>query len=181
MNIEYEVRVLEIDKDNLVKRLERLGAKKVGEYFQKRYVYDTVEKSDGKWLRLRTNGIKSTLTYKSVEKDAIDGTKEVEIVVDDFERTNELLEKIGIYSRNYQENKRIQYFLDDVEIDIDTWPFIPTYVEIEGKNEESVYNILDKLELNKSKVTTLDVQSVYEKIYNIDIKEYKILKFEQEV
>ncbi len=181
MNIEYEVRVLEIDKDNLVKRLERLGAKKVGEYFQKRYVYDTVEKSDGKWLRLRTNGIKSTLTYKSVEKDAIDGTKEVEIVVDDFERTNELLEKIGIYSRNYQENKRIQYFLDDVEIDIDTWPFIPTYVEIEGKNEESVYKILDKLELDKSKVTTLDVQSVYEKIYNIDIKEYKILKFEQEV
>lgn len=181
MNIEYEVRVLEIDKDNLVKRLERLGAKKVGEYFQKRYVYDTVEKSDGKWLRLRTNGTKSTLTYKSVEKDAIDGTKEVEIVVDDFERTNELLEKIGIYSRNYQENKRIQYFLDDVEIDIDTWPFIPTYVEIEGKNEESVYKILDKLELDKSKVTTLDVQSVYEKIYNIDIKEYKILKFEQEV
>lgn len=181
MNIEYEVRVLEIDKDNLVKRLERLGAKKVGEYFQKRYVYDTVEKSDGKWLRLRTNGTKSTLTYKSVEKDAIDGTKEVEIVVDDFERTNELLEKIGIYSRNYQENKRIQYFLDDVEIDIDTWPFIPTYVEIEGKNEESVYKIVDKLELDKSKVTTLDVQSVYEKIYNIDIKEYKILKFEQEV
>lgn len=181
MNIEYEVRVLEIDKENLVKKLERLGAKKVGEYFQKRYVYDTVEKSDGKWLRLRTNGTKSTLTYKSVEKDAIDGTKEVEIVVDDFERTNELLEKIGIYSRNYQENKRIQYFLDDVEIDIDTWPFIPTYVEIEGKNEESVYKILDKLELDKSKVTTLDVQSVYEKIYNIDIKEYKILKFEQEV
>lgn len=70
--------------------------------------------------------------------------------------------------------------LDDVEIDIDTWPLIPTYVEIEGKDEKSVELMIDKLNLKDKKVTALDVQSVYEKIYNIDISKIQILKFEEE-
>ena len=53
---------------------------------------------------------------------------------------------------------------DGVEIDIDSWPMISTYVEIEGKNEMSTLEIL---ELPKDKVTTLDVDSVYKK-YEID-------------
>ena len=40
MKTEYEVRVLEINKDEIIKKLERLGAEKKGEFEQKRYVYD---------------------------------------------------------------------------------------------------------------------------------------------
>ncbi|MGN1012517.1 MAG: class IV adenylate cyclase [Clostridia bacterium] len=177
MNIEYEVRVLEINSDELINRLERIGAKFIGKYDQKRYVYNTIPKKEGKWLRLRTNGEETTLTYKSVEKNSIDGTKELEIKVEDFEKTNELLELVGIKSKGYQENRRIRYLLDDVEVDIDTWPLIPTYVEIEGKDEDSVNNVIKKLELQNNKVTALDVQSVYEKIYNIDISKISTLKF----
>ena len=177
MNIEYEARILEIDKDKLIKRLNKLNAKFVGEFNQKRYVYNIIPKADGKWLRLRTNGKKTTLTYKSVEKNSIDGTKELEIEVDNFENTNSLLELAGIKNKGYQENNRVQYVLDDVEIDIDTWPMIPTYVEIEGKSEESVLNIIKKLEKNDKKITTLDVQSLYKEIYNIDITKIDILKF----
>ena len=83
---------------------------------------------------------------------------------------------MGIKSRGYQENKRTQYILNGVEIDIDSWPMIPTYVEIEGKNEEEVMNTLEILELPKDKVTTLDVDSVY-KEYGIDLKVIKVLKF----
>lgn len=83
---------------------------------------------------------------------------------------------MGIKSRGYQENKRTQYILNGVEIDIDSWPMIPTYVEIEGKNEEEVMNTLEILELPKDKVTTLDVDSVYKK-YGIDLKVIKVLKF----
>ena len=177
MNIEYEARILEIDKDKLIKRLNKLNAKFVGEFNQKRYVYNIIPKADGKWLRLRTNGKKTTLTYKSVEKNSIDGTKELEIEVDNFENTNSLLELAGIKNKGYQENNRVQYVLDDVEIDIDTWPMIPTYVEIEGKSEESVLNIIKKLGINDKKVTTLDVQSLYKEIYNIDITKIDVLKF----
>ena len=177
MNIEYEVRILEINSDELINRLERIGAKFIGKYDQKRYVYNTIPKKEGKWLRLRTNGEETTLTYKSVEKNSIDGTKELEIKVEDFEKTNELLELVGIKSKGYQENRRIRYLLDDVEVDIDTWPLIPTYVEIEGIDEDSVNNVIKKLELQNNKVTALDVQSVYEKIYNIDISKISTLKF----
>lgn len=119
---------------------------------------------------------KQHLHIKNVVKTTIDGTKELEVEVSDFEKTNELLENMGIKSRGYQENKRTQYILNGVEIDIDSWPMIPTYVEIEGKNEEEVMNTLEILELPKDKVTTLDVDSVYKK-YGIDLKVIKVLKF----
>ena len=177
MKTEYEVRVLEIDKDELIRKLESLNATKVGEFNQKRYVYDTIPKENGKWIRLRTNGKETTLTFKDVTSDKIDGTKEVEIEVSDLELTNEFLNKIGFFSKAYQENNRIRYILDDVELDIDSWPLIPTYLEIEGKDEKSVLDMIEKLELDKSKVTSLDVKSVYEKFDNIDISKIKDLRF----
>ena len=177
MNIEYEIRVLEVDKEKLIKRLEELGAQLIGDFDQKRYVFDTIPKQDSKWIRLRTNGKKTTLTFKSVEAATIDGTHEIEVEVSDFNKTCELLNACGINHRGYQENRRTQYILDGVEIDIDSWPLIPTYVEIEGKDEESVLAMVDKLELDKSKLTALDVMSVYDEVYHIDMNKIKELRF----
>lgn len=177
MKTEYEVRALEIDKRKIIESLERLGAKKVGDWHQKRYVYDIIPKDENSWIRLRTNGIKTTLAFKSVETKTIDGTKEVEVEVSDFEDTNVILNQMGYYNKGFQENKRIQYILDGVEIDIDTWPKIPTYLEIEGHSKEEIYNIIDKLKIDKSKISTLDVQSLYEYYGYTDIHD---LKFEEE-
>lgn len=38
MDIEYEVRVLEINTDEMISKLESLGAEKIGEWHQKRFV-----------------------------------------------------------------------------------------------------------------------------------------------
>ena len=176
MKTEYELRVLEIDKNKLIKDLEEMGAIKRGEYNQKRYVYDLNPPEPDKWIRLRTNGKDTTITYKNVQTKNIDGTKEVEIIVSDFEVANELLENIGFKSKAYQENTRIQYELNGIEIDIDTWPLIPTYVEIEGNSEESVIEMLNLLKLDKKKMTTVDVQGIY-KNYGINLDKIKILKF----
>lgn len=100
----------------------------------KRYVYDFNPINKNKWIRLRTDGKTSTLTIKEiVDKNEIDGTNEIEIEVSSFENANKILNELGYVARNYQENKRIKYTLDGVEIDIDFWPLIPPYVEIEGK------------------------------------------------
>lgn len=177
MKTEYEIRVLEIDKESIVRKLEALGAIKKGEYNQKRYVYDLKPVQKDKWIRLRTNGIETTLTYKDIKSNTIDGTKEVEFKVGSFEVANEFLNKIGFVARSYQENNRIQYTLDDVEIDIDTWPMIPTYLEIEADSEEEVNNMVKKLGLNNLKITALNCDDIYRKIYNIDISKIKELKF----
>lgn len=176
MITEYEVRVLEIDVEEMIKKIEDMGAKKIGEYEQKRYVYDIKPAEDGKWIRLRTNGKKTTITYKDIVSKTIDGTKEIEITVDNFETTNEFLEKIGFIHKNYQENRRIQYELDGIEIDFDSWPQIPNYMEIEGETQEQVERMLDKLHVEKEKITARNTQDIYEQ-YGICLSEIKELKF----
>ena len=177
MEIEYEVRVLEIDVAEMQAKLQSLGAKKVGEWEQKRYVYDTKPVNPDAWFRLRTNGIETTLTYKNVAKNTIDGTRELEIVVDDFDKTKEMLELMGYTNRGYQENRRIRYILNGIEIDLDAWPMIPPYMEIEGHSEVEVNEMLELLAVDKDKVTALNCQSIYEEIYNIDINKIKNLSF----
>lgn len=54
-----------------------------------------------------------------------------------------------------------KYTLDDVEIDIDTWPHLNTFAEFEGNSEEAVLNVLKLLNVDKSSITTMDVQTIY--------------------
>ena len=106
-HIEYEVRVLEINKEEIQNKLNELGATLVEDVFQRRYVYDFNPVNPNKWIRLRTNGKKTTLTIKEVvDKNKIGGTKELEVEVSDFELTNIALNELGFKHRNYQENKR---------------------------------------------------------------------------
>ena len=126
-----------------------------------RYCYDFNPVQENSWIRLRTNGKETTLTIKEITSKKIDGTKELEIVVSDFNSTDEILNKLGYNARSKQENRRIQYKLDNVEIDIDFWPLIPTYVEFEAESEQDIINVCKKLKINYNKLTTLDVSSIY--------------------
>ena len=85
MQTEFEAKILEIDVDKVISKLKSLGARKVGEKMQKRFVYDFTPKRKNSWIRLRTNGEKTTLTIKEIQNEKIDGTKEIEVSVDDFE------------------------------------------------------------------------------------------------
>ena len=177
MNLEKEITILEVDKDLFEIKLKKLNALKVGDFFQKRLVYDFNPKIPNKWIRLRTNGEKTTLAIKEViDTNAIDGTKELEIEVSDFEKTKMILEELGYYPKNYQENLRTIYLLDNVEISIDTWPLIPTYVEIEGQSIEDVMAVVKKLNIKNKEITTLDVESIYKEKKGIDVLKIRELK-----
>ncbi|MBR3134936.1 MAG: CYTH domain-containing protein [Clostridia bacterium] len=177
MKTEYEIRVLDINKEEMIEMLEKIGAIRVGEYYQKRYIYDLKPAEDNKWIRLRTDGYKTTLTYKCIEENTIDGTKEIELEVSSIDQAKEFMNSIGFKYRNYQENKRTKYIYDGIEIDFDLWPKIPEYMEIEGESEEQVNSMIEKLHIDKSKVTALNCDDIYRQIYNIDIKTIRELKF----
>lgn len=179
MNIEYEVKVLEINKEEIIKSLESLGAKLEGEVFQRRYVYDFIPVQQGKWIRLRTNGKKTTLAIKNIVSSNIDGTKELEVEVNNFDNTNLILKELGYIPKCYQENKRCQYHLDGVEIDIDSWPLIPTYLEIEGSSENAIYKCLEQLGIDIKDVTFRSVDDIY-KYYGIELEAIKELRFEED-
>lgn len=178
INIENELTILDIDKNEFVAKLKFLGAKMItDERLQKRYVYDFNPINRNKWIRLRTNGEKTTLTIKEIQENSKMNAREMEIVVSDFETTNEMLEELGYTHRNYQENLRQVFMLDGVEISVDSWPLIPPYAELEGKDLESINKVMQKLGVSQDKITTLDITSIYKEIYNIDILSMKELKF----
>lgn len=177
---EYECRVLNIDLDKFISKLESLDAKNKGEKFQQRYVYDFNPIEKNSWIRLRTNGDNITLTIKDInDRTSISGTDELELGVNDFETANLILERLGYNHRNYQENRRWSFELNGVKIDIDTWPLIPTYAEIEGSSESEVLDTLKLLNVNMDDVTTLDVASIYKEKYGIDLLSIKELKFDE--
>ena len=69
--------------------------------------------------------------------------------------------------------------LDGVEIDIDFWPHIPTYVEMEADSVESIKNVCNKLGIDYSELVTLDVQSIYTH-YGVDIDTMAVLLLEED-
>ena len=176
--IEKEIRVLEIDKSKFVRQILSMGAVAIDEdLLQKRYVYDIDPHDKSKWMRLRTNGKKTTLTVKQIlDKHSIAGTEEHEVEVDDFEATNLMLNKLGFKHRNYQENMRSIYKLGGVEISVDSWPLIPTYAELEGDSEAEIVALVEALGIKPAQLTTLDVNSIYKEIYGIDMLQIKKLK-----
>ncbi|HCC07414.1 MAG TPA: adenylate cyclase [Clostridiales bacterium] len=176
MKTEYEVRILEVDVPEIVKKIEEMGAKRIEEHEFQRYTYDFNPPRDMEWIRLRTNGKKTTVTIKRVDSHTADGTKELETEVGDFNAMNEILERLGYDHKSYQENTRVSYMLDGVMLEIDSWPLIPTYLEIEGESEEAVYKMVEILGYEREKICTLDVSTIYKTIYNIDLDNIKELR-----
>lgn len=179
MKTEIECRLLEVDVDKLIDKLEKSKATFVGDWVQMRYCYDFKPVRKNSWIRLRTNGKETTLTIKEIGSDKIDGTKESEIVVSDFLGTDEILQKLGYKARSKQENRRIRFMLDGVEIDIDFWPYIPTYVEFEGESEDAIKTVCKKLDIPYDKTTSLDVESIYSK-YGITLSKISEIVLENE-
>lgn len=68
MHKEIEERVLEINTQEIIKKLESLGARKVGDWYQKRYVYDFKPKRENEWIRLRDTGEEVTLSVEDVKR-----------------------------------------------------------------------------------------------------------------
>lgn len=161
MKSEIEARLLECDTEKILAKLKQNNATFVGDWLQLRYCYDFNPVKKNSWIRLRTNGVETTLTIKEIQSNKIDGTKESEIAVSDFFMTDEILNKLGYKARSKQENRRIRFILDNVEIDIDFWPMIPAYVEFEANSENEIKAVCEKLDIDFESLSTLDVQSIY--------------------
>jgi len=179
MKTEYEVKILDVDVEEIKKKLEGIGAEKYLEREMRRYVYDIEPADQSRWIRLRDNGEKITLTIKKIENDNIDGTKEIEVKVDNFDKTNLLLNELGFSHKAYQENRRISYRLDGVKIEIDFWPKIPPYIEVEGASEEEIEKVIKMLGYKMAQTTSMGTTKVYEEKYGINIHDFKELKFDE--
>ena len=151
MKIEYEATFPNVGREDARIRLQKASAQLVRpEFLQKRIVLGLPKGHEvqGGFIRVRDEGDKITLTFKIVGGEKIEDQKEVLVNVDDFDTTVEFLESIGCVAQSYQESKRELWKCDSAEITIDEWPFLDSYIEVEGPSEEDVKKISEKLGLN---------------------------------
>jgi len=150
MKIEYEATFFNIKKDEVRKKLKKIGAELLKpEVLMRRVVFEPpkhIDKNNG-YIRVRDEGYgKITMTFKIQDKGAgIETEKESEIEIKSFNDGVQFLIDLGYKKKSEQESLRELWKIDNVEIMIDTWPFTETYIEIEGKNEENVRKIVEKL------------------------------------
>ncbi|GAA1170688.1 hypothetical protein GCM10009654_29860 [Streptomyces hebeiensis] len=175
-DVEYETKALGIDPEEMAARIKSAGGTFHGERVMRRYVYDPVPPVEGRWVRLRDAGGVVTLCVKTISSDAIDGTQETETTVGSFEDTHTLLGLMGLTHRSYQENRRSSWLLDGVRLEIDTWPRIPPYLEIEGDDEEQVWRTAERLGIPKAELTSENTQKVYAR-YDIALDTITELRF----
>ena len=182
MKIEFETQVLDINPEEITKKLRSLGAEEKDEVFQKRWVFDiaclnSTQPGLGEWIRVRQYGEKAEITYKNKKGTGMSDTTEIEVEIDDFNKMAAILEKLNCFSgQYYQENKRKQFIFDGLEFDIDFWPNIPPFLEIEGSSEDDVMKGLKLLGLKDKEHGHFGLINIYAK-YGIKTHDYKELKF----
>ncbi len=170
MYTEFEATFVNIRKSDVRARLKNAGAKLIRkEYMQKRVVFNLPKGNEikGGWLRVRDEGNKITMSLKIVDGDKIENQKETQLTVDSFEQAIALLESIGCVKKAYQESKRELWELNGVEITIDEWPFLEPFIEIEGKSEEEVRAVAEKLDFDYKKAKFCDAGTLYSDKYGI--------------
>jgi len=187
---ENEVKFLNIDPIFVEEKLKKLGAERVFEKLYKRKVFDYPDlrfDKAGAFIRIRDEGDKITLTFKQrLGVKTHDGTtndegmEEMEIIVSDFKKTAEFLEKIGLKEKFYEENKRIRYILDDIEFDIDFWPGLEPYLEIEAPTWERIDDAIKMLDFNPKDKKIFSTYQAYQ-LKGIDENDYQEITFKRMV
>ncbi|MGW8526286.1 class IV adenylate cyclase [Nocardiopsis sp. NPDC055824] len=175
--IEYEAKVLDIDPRRTAQCILDKGGEDLGEVLQRRYVYDIEPGDASRWVRLRDTGSQVTLTVKEIDSDAIGGTRETETEVGDFETANALLGKLGHTPKAYQANRRRSFTLDGAQLEIDSWPRIPAYLEIEADSRAEVVRVAALLGYTKAELTGENATKVYAR-HGIDLAAITDLRFE---
>lgn len=163
MKNEIEAKFVNVDIDEIRHKLSNLSAKLIHSMRDmKRVTIDTPDmKKKNAFVRVRDEGNKTTLTYKQFDALSLDGVKEVEVIVDDFDTTIALLAELGLPYGSLQESRRETWNLDDVEIVIDEWPWLNPYIEIEGPSEASVRDVATRLGFSWNDAVFGDVMAAY--------------------
>lgn len=175
MDTEIEAKWLNVDHDRMRAKLKDCGAVLIEpERLMTRKVFDYEDKRlerIGGWVRVRDEGDKLTMSYKQLNDRTLHGTKEVTVTIDDFDKACGFLESIGLKAYSYQETKRESWRLGDVEIELDTWPWIPGFIEIEAPDEAGLKATAEKLGLDYSAALHGSVETAYQAVYDVTEQE----------
>ncbi len=174
MSHEIETKILDIKPRKIIAHLNALGAKKVA---KNRLVVDWYrlrgmkEGKDPWYLRIRSYSDGThEVTWKAHSAIArgVRRHKEINLTLEEPEKLADLFEQIGLEKYAHQEKDRTSYTFKRWRIDIDTYPKMPPFLEIEGKNEKQVHECIALLGLEKNRRWAEGERTLIQRIYKLD-------------
>jgi adenylate cyclase, class 2 len=174
---EIETKVLEIDKEELIRTFESLGAQKVSdtkliaEWYQPKGFVREKENTVAWYLRIRGNEDGYTeVTWKG-KSDVLGVSrkhKEINLKVEDREKIRDLFKEIGLEPCAYQEKFRTSWHYKDWQFDLDQYPDMPAYLEIEGNSEEHIRQAIKLLKLEEYQTSSEGERVLIQEKYNLN-------------
>ena len=171
---EREVKVLNIDKDEIENRLKDIGAVLLKDEEQTNIRFDTednfLKKTYNGYLRIRTtknllNGkLINTLTFKkSLSRDKMRVNEETETEISNCKETIKILEFLGYNKKRPGYKHRRSYTYENIIFEIDTWDkdtYSKPYLEIEISSEEDLEKAIKLLQLDREQITTKSIDEL---------------------
>lgn len=181
MQKEIEAKFLTQNHEEIRKKLQKLGG--VCRHplsLMRRTVFDYPDRrlqAKRAWVRLREELDGSVeLMLKQVKDDELGETYEQAIKVDGYEEAKAFVLALGLEVKGEQENKREVWELDGVEIMLDEWPWVDSFVEIEGTTEAAVKTCAELLGLKWGLAKFGGITPVYTAQYNLSREAFESLE-----
>ena len=162
---EVEVKIRNIEKDEIIAKIVELGATKVFAGKVIDFRFDTPERDlsrQGKALRIRQKGkyIYLNLKGKKKSKEAIIGRDEIGVKISNFRTMQRILHELG-YIKIFELVKyRTEYRLDDINFDIDEYVGLDPILEIESDTYEKVEKYIKKLEIEEEDIGRVYIREI---------------------
>lgn len=171
---EREVKVLNIDKDEIEDKLKNLGAVLLKDEEQTNIRFDTednfLKKNYNGYLRIRItknliNGdIKNTLTFKmNISRDKLRINEETETEISNYEETIKILQFLGYNKKRPGYKHRRSYLYENIIFEIDTWDkdtYPKPYLEIEVNTAEELEKAIELLQLDREQITSKSIDEL---------------------
>ncbi len=169
--IEQEIKVLDVNITKVRQKLEALGAKLVFDDYRIFTTFDTPTRQyakENKIIRLTEEG-KLKLSISNILPS---GKKEtIKVFTSRKEETIAFLKRLGLVPIARVKSHRISYELGNVDFDIDKFPRIPAFMEIDLEYlEMPLTQLLKNLDLDNNKYVTLGTEEIFS-LYKYDYYE----------
>ncbi len=168
---EIEIKILDVDELVIAKKLKLLGATKIGRNMLTVNWFRLPNKVTEWYLRVRkySNG-HCEITWKgmSMARGKSRSVPEINVNVSSLDDTREIFLHLGLEHYATQEKFRTSWTYNAVKFDLDTYPNMPPFLEIEGPNDKIITSMIESLGLQTHKTWNDGERTLIENVYNLD-------------
>ena len=161
IEIELKIKVDRVDYNVLLKKIKESSEFVKEEDQSATYFKPNYREFNNEWLRIRKEDNTNILNYKS--KNELDEIEEYEVLIDNSEKLNIILNRLGLDEIVKVNKHRISYlYKDKYEISFDEVEKLGLFIEIEVKKYEFsnqkelelLLNLINELNLNINNIST---------------------------